>query len=109
MELLVRAEPQAVVIGPESLPEEIIQNVRMILTTPKGSVPLDRDFGLDFTVVDKPTPHALNQIAYEVIQQVNKYEPRARVIGVSWPSAENEAMDGKLAPEVKIDIPEAAL
>ena len=31
---------------PNSVYEEIIQNVRVLLTTIKGTVPLDRDLGL---------------------------------------------------------------
>ena len=36
--------------------EEIHQNLRTILTTARGSVPLDRNFGIDMSVIDLPIP-----------------------------------------------------
>ena len=36
----------------------VLQNIAVILTTPKGTVPLYRDFGLDMSFVDKPRPVA---------------------------------------------------
>jgi len=104
MELMVSAENQAVVIAPAAAAEEIAQNVRMILTTPKGSVPLDRDFGLDFDVVDRPTPRARALMGVEIVRQVGRYEPRARVVSVDWREAAEEAMDGRLIPVVRIEV-----
>ena len=60
--------------------EEVVQNVRMIITTPKGSVPLDRDFGLDFDVIDRPMPVARALMEVDIVDQVGRYEPRARVL-----------------------------
>jgi phage baseplate assembly protein W len=108
MELLVSGEIQPVVIRPAAVVEEITQNVRMILTTPKGSVPLDRDFGLDYDVVDRPMPVARALTEVDIVRQVGKYEPRARVVQIAWQEAETDAMDGRAIPVVKIDAPEAA-
>ena len=36
----------------------ILQNITMILSTRKGSVPLYRDFGLPMDFVDRPAPVA---------------------------------------------------
>lgn len=41
--------------APETEVVEILQNVRTILATRKGSVPLDRDFGLSWQYLDAPT------------------------------------------------------
>jgi phage baseplate assembly protein W len=108
MELLVTGEPQDVVIAPESVVEEITQNVRMIVTTPKGTLPLDRDFGLNFDLVDKPMPFAKLEMEVEIVRQVGKYEPRARVVQVTWQKAETEAMDGRAIPIIRIDTAEQA-
>lgn len=108
MRLLVEGENKAVVIGPAMEAEEIAQNVRMILTTPKGTVPLDRDFGLDFDFIDRPTPRARALMAVEIVRQVGKYEPRAKVVKVDWQDDPTAAMDGRLLPVITIDILEAA-
>ena len=50
----VTATLENIVIFPASEMEEIIQNIKTILTTLQGSVPLDREFGIDPSVIDKP-------------------------------------------------------
>lgn len=104
MELLVAGQIQTVVIAPAVEAEEIAQNVRLIITTPKGSVPLDRDFGLDFDLVDRPSPRAQVLMEVEIVRQVGRYEPRARVVSVTWEQALTEAMEGRLIPVVRIEI-----
>lgn len=68
--------------NPESLKEEVEQNLRMILGTPKGSVPLHRDFGIDFSLLDFPFIQAIPKIKKEVILAIKKWEPRIEVISV---------------------------
>ena len=102
MEMLIVAQRGEVVIAPEDEMQEVVQNVRMILTTPKGSVPLDRDFGLSFTVLDQPTPRAQALLAAEIIDQVGRYEPRAKVVQVDWEPSAGDAADGRLIPRVSL-------
>lgn len=80
---------------------EIVQNVRTILSTPKFSVPLDREFGLDATLLDKPLPVAKAQITAAIIAAINKYEPRVKVSKVFFESA---AIEGVLQPKVQVVI-----
>jgi phage baseplate assembly protein W len=104
MELLVTTLSKDVVIVPKDEYEEIAQNVRMILTTPKGSVPLDRSFGLDFKVLDQPTSRAQALLSAEIITQVSKYEPRANVSKVDWEHFPDEAGDGHIIPRVSLRV-----
>ena len=53
---LVVGIPSEVNLSPANKYEEILQNVRTILATPVGSVPLDRDFGVDMRFIDRPLP-----------------------------------------------------
>lgn len=69
---------------PESEIAEIMQNLRTIITTKKGSVPLDRDFGLSFDWIDKPYDISRNQFMVEVIEQCEKYEPRAIIRSITF-------------------------
>lgn len=66
-------------LAPESVEAEVVQNVRMIITTVRGTVPLFRDFGIDSTIIDAPTLMAQAKISTEIIRQVRKYEPRAKI------------------------------
>ena len=77
-----------------------MQNVRTICTTPKYSVPMDRLFGVDAAMLDRPTPKAMAAIQAEIVQAVRKYEPRCKVKKVIL----DGDMDGKLNVKVRIEI-----
>ena len=100
MEIDVTALPGEINFAPDTVTEEVIQNVRTICTTPKYSVPMDRLFGVDTEILDRPTPKAMAAIQAEIIQAVRKYEPRCRVRKVTF-EGDN---DGKLAVKVRIEI-----
>lgn len=86
---------------PKNELEEIIQNVRTILTTRKGSVPLDREFGIDISLVDLPATVIKGRLTNEIISAVERYEPRARVTEVTF---SGDAADGIIYPVVKVMI-----
>lgn len=108
MELLIASGPQPIVIAPTDRVQEIAQNVAMIISTPQGSVPLDRDFGLDHTIIDRPMPRARALMEVEIVRQVGKYEPRVRVLRVLWDADPAAAMDGAATFRVAVDVKEAA-
>lgn len=86
---------------PEAEREEIARNVRTILRTPVGTCPLYRDFGLDVSfMADYPIGTAQNLVAVEIIEKVEKYEPRAVVTEVNF---EADA-DGKLTAKAVVGI-----
>ena len=80
----VTQEVGAVDFAPASRTAEILQNVRTILTTLKKSVPMDREFGISGEVIDLPIASAQARLTSEIVAAVNKYEPRAQVIGVFY-------------------------
>lgn len=59
--------------------EDIVRCLRNLLMTPAGTVPLDRDFGIDQSFLGYPIEVAQNLLAIEVIEKVTRYEPRASV------------------------------
>jgi hypothetical protein len=100
---MLMADAREITIGAQGL-EAIAQNVRMILTTPKGSVPLDRDFGVSWMVVDRPSPKARAELVAEIFDQVRRYEPRVRVTEIDWQETGADNMDGRLRPSVRLEI-----
>lgn len=70
--------------SPQSLEEEIRQNIETIVTTVIGSVPLDRGFGLPVTEVDGTPDIAQARLTGQVMTAIAKYETRAEVTGVSF-------------------------
>lgn len=87
--------------------EEIIQNVRCIMATMKGTVPLDREFGLDFEGLDTPMPTAQMLFRMHLIDAISRYEPRVQVRSITFTTADNTsatAANGELVPHVTMEI-----
>ena len=97
----VTAELEGVSFAPGNELEEILQNVRTILTTMKGSVPLDRDFGLDGSVLDRPVSALRAILTTNIIEAVEKYEPRVKVKEVNFAG---DAEEGIVIPTVRVVI-----
>ena len=89
--------------APASEVAEILQNVRTILRTRLGSVPLDRDFGMTWEHIDKPIDVSQALMRAEIVDLLERYEPRARVVSVQFPSTTEDAMQGILRPVVTVD------
>ena len=62
------------------------QEIRTLLSTRKGSVPLDRDFGLTWQYVDLPMPEAMPYMIAEIARQLEKYVPRIKVRDIRFQS-----------------------
>jgi phage baseplate assembly protein W len=81
--------------------EEILRNVAVLLSTPVGTVPFDRDFGVDFDVVDLPMNRIKGRYTVEVITKIKKYEPRCKVKKITF---EYNGETGKVIPKVVLAI-----
>ena len=68
---------------PATVEEEVLLNIRTLLTTAKGTVPMDRNFGVTMPQ-DEPLPGAREKLNVEIIDAIERYEPRAKVINVRW-------------------------
>lgn len=86
--------PSTIKFRPSGVLEEIFQNINTILGTTKYSVPLFREFGLYATFVDKPMPTLHPRLVAEIVEVVEKYEPRVIVEEVKL----NANLDGQAYP-----------
>lgn len=80
----------------------VLQNIAVILSTPKGSVPQYREFGLSAVFLDKPTPMAKMMIRAEVREAIERWEPRAQFVGMTF--EERITQPGTLWPAVEVEI-----
>lgn len=87
--------------SPQDEATEVIQNVKTILSTLKGTVPMDREFGISGEIIDLPVPAAQAQMTAEIVDAVNKYEPRAQVVSVNYEGTET---DGNVVAKVRLKI-----
>ncbi len=82
--------------GDEAEFQEIDRNVRTIVTTQIGTCPLYRDFGVNPTFLDQPMEIAQNLMAVEIIDAVEKWEPRAIVKDVSFTTDISGKLKGRM-------------
>lgn len=92
---------QNINLAPETREEEIMQNVAVIISTPKFSVPLDRGLGMAQRFVDKPIQVAQSILISEVLDAVERDEPRVEVLNVTFEMGDTP---GVLIPVVEVDI-----
>lgn len=97
---------EAIILQPRSTIEEVMQNVRMIMGVWRGSVPMDRDFGLDADLIDAPINAAKSRLAADLAAQISNCEPRAKLKSLTF---EGNAHDGALMPLATITIEEGSL
>ena len=103
MEMTIFATPGRLEIGAAGN-QEIIQNIKIIVTTWKGSVPLDREFGIDASFIDKPLPVAKALARAAIVDAVHRYEPRVEITNIDWRQTQSNVMIGRLAPVLSIRI-----
>lgn len=90
--------------APQTEVEEILQNVKFIIATHIGSVPLHRDFGTDWSCIDMPITSAKALLLSSVVDAVDEFEPRAIVTNVIL--EDSDKMDGVLRPRILVSIGE---
>ena len=90
--------------APKTEVEEILQNVRTILATRLGTVPLHRGFGVTWEHIDKPLHVAKMLTRVAVIDAISEFEPRAHVESVEFEESSEDAMQGILRPRVIVSV-----
>lgn len=109
MEYTVNLNEKAAAINfaPSSVIEEVIQNVRNICLNVKGSIPYQRDMGFDENIVDLPNDKAVMIFQIDIIKQLKKYEPRAKIKQFDYSGS--NVLEGILTPTLIIEIDEKYL
>ena len=87
-------------LAPATLAEEVVQNVRMIISTVKYSVPMDREFGIEGAILNRPVNVAKAHLTNEMFRAVRRYEPRAEITDINFDGDES----GQLTPRIKIRV-----
>ena len=105
-ELVVDDSP--VVIGATGM-ESIRQCVRNIVRAMAFSVPLDRGFANAGGMIDSPAPQRTARLAAEIIDAIERYEPRVHVKSVTFRKlSADRHMEGAVCPVVRFSIDEEA-
>lgn len=88
-------------LQPASLDDEVLQNVRLLLSTRTYQIPLAREMGLICDHHGKPLPVAEALAFRDISAVLEKYEPRAELLNISF-SHDHE--NGILIPTVEVKI-----
>lgn len=61
-----------------SIYDTVAGQIRDLLTTPKGTLPLDADYGLNFNLIDTDAGYAIDMVEFklEIRRLLGKYVPR---------------------------------
>lgn len=78
--------------------EELNRQISLLLSTREGTMPLDREFGINMDFLDLPTETVKNMYVAEISEKITKFIPQVRVESVSW----TENFSGLLSPKVVI-------
>jgi len=92
--------PSEIVFGTTGI-QEVMQNVKLLIMTRKGTQPLDRDFGISFDFIDSPTLQVKAKVEQEIFMALRKYEPRAVLKQITWDS---DPMSGTFRPNVSVQV-----
>ncbi len=104
--LIDMASKETISFAPKTVSEEVLQNVRTIISTRVGTVPLDRDFGMSMDMLDKPVALAYTLFQSALIQALAVYEPRAKVKNVDFSAEQELTVQGITTPKITIEIEE---
>ncbi len=104
MNYIIKGNAGELSLMPETVTESVMQNVRCIVSTIKGEVPMDRDFGLAGRFIDKPITAARAILITELLEALSAYEPRAKLVSADFEIDPN--IPGKLIPIVEVEINE---
>lgn len=76
--------------------EDVLSCLQTLYNTPQGSVPGDREFGIDMSLQDLPFNLAKAKLVAEITLKTRKYEPRAQIDRILFDTTD----DGQLAVKV---------
>ncbi len=89
-------------LGEADTVKSVLQAIAIILSTPKGTVPMYRDFGVNMDFLDLPVPGAEQMARTEIREAIEKWEPRAVVKDITF--SRSGAVAGRLIPTVEVEI-----
>ncbi len=95
------ADERGISFQPESVVEEVLQNVWFILNTLEYDCPLARGLGLSPEFIDRPIETAQALSVADVFDKIERFEPRAEVLEVNF---ESSHADGRIYATAEVNI-----
>ncbi len=80
--------------------EDLYRRLNNLLSTRKDTMPINRDFGIDWNVLSKPLDEAESDFVVELMEQIEAYIPELKASDVEF---EADPENGKLIPTITIE------
>jgi hypothetical protein len=98
----VEATALAIDWAPVDETTEVLQNVRFILGSVAGTVPLARGMGVSADAIDAPVSKARALLLTSALRSIHRNEPRGRVLEIYLENS--DVMNGQVTPRVRIAV-----
>jgi len=79
--------------------QDTINRVQRLFSTPAGTIPWDRSFGIDPSVLDNPPRAVEGALLVEYIKKLKMYFPALKISGITFSYSDNGS---KVIPKVVI-------
>ncbi|CAK7047548.1 MAG: hypothetical protein BACD_02336 [Bacteroides rodentium] len=87
-------------LAPANVHQEVLQNIAIILDLVQKSAPMLRGVGIPGEIYGRPLPVVENILVGAIYDQIEEYEPRAILGGVTF---EREDLTGRLIPIIELE------
>lgn len=87
-------------LAPANVHQEVLQNIAVILDLVQKSAPMLRGAGIPGELYGRPLPVVENILVGVIYDQIEEYEPRAILGGVTF---EREDLTGRLIPIIELE------
>lgn len=80
--------------------EDLYKQLNNLLSTRKGTIPINRDFGIDWNVLSQPLDEAESSFVVELMEQIEAYIPELKASEIEFTV---EPENGKIIPTITIE------
>lgn len=80
--------------------ERLYQEAETLLSTRKGTLPLNRDFGMDWDMLSEPIEEAQNDLMVSLAEQVERFIPGLAIAEIVF---EMDSEKGELIPVISFE------
>ena len=101
--IIIPDSNDSITLTPKNVVEEIMQNIKVIVTTVMGNVPFDRKFGIDGKFIDNPIKRK-SKLTICILESIQDFEPRAEVTNIEIIDDVESFGKGKLIPKLEVRI-----
>lgn len=80
--------------------EDLYKQLNNLLSTRKGTITINRDFGIDWNVLSQPLDEAESSFVVELMEQIEAYIPELKASEIEFTV---EPENGKIIPTITIE------